>query len=114
MMAIAIAWWTGKGDALEWIGFGIATSAVTSLMSWVTIERTVLKQEPLGRLLAETSVRLAIPLAVLMAVAVARRELLTPENIACFLPFQFVTLVAGVNRSVVESKRVRSKSLHSD
>lgn len=101
-----IGWWVGKLDAARWIGFGVATSAVTSLMGWLTIERTRLKLEPVARMMAETSVRMALPLGALLALAIMRRELLTAENLAFFLPFQLVTLVAGVNRSLVEVNQV--------
>lgn len=99
-----IGWWIGKVDTLRWIAFGAATSGVTSVMGWLTIERTRLKREPVARTMAETSIRMAFPLGVLFAMAVTRRDLLTEENLAFFLPFQFVTIVAGVNRALVEVK----------
>lgn len=103
----AIAWWLGRWEALKWIAFGIATSAVTSVTSWLVVELARLKQHPLGRMAAEMAVRMGLPLGVLMVVAIVRREVLTAESMAYFLPFQLVTLVAGTNRSVVEVNQVR-------
>ncbi len=100
-----IGWWIGKVDAAKWIAFGVATSAATSVMGWFTVERTRLKYEPVARMMAETSVRMALPLGALLAMAIMRRELLTGENLAFFLPFQLVTLVAGVNRTLAEVNR---------
>lgn len=97
--------WIGKVDAAKWMAFGIAISAATSVMCWLTVERTRLKHEPVARTLAESLLRMALPLGVLFAMAITRRDLLTEENMAFFLPFQFVTIVAGVNRSLVEVKQ---------
>jgi hypothetical protein len=106
--AAAIAVWEGSQDAARWIAFGIATSAVTTVAGYATVSRLDSKLDAWGRLVAETAIRMALPLGALMAVAVVRREMITPQGIAYFLPFQFVTLVAGVNRSLIAVKQTES------
>jgi phosphatidylglycerophosphate synthase len=106
----AIAWWSESAEGAKWIAFGIATSAATSLASWITVARSGIGNDPWGRLVAETAIRMALPLGALLAVALVERDAVNSETLAYFLPFQLVTLVAGVNRSLVAVKQIPNES----
>ncbi len=95
-----VAWCSGHTQVWQWIGVGVAVSVVTLLASNTTVAASGLAGQPLQRMLMETSVRLALPLSFLLAVAIVRRDLLSETFLLYFLPFQFLTIVADVAGSL--------------
>lgn len=83
-----------ESEAATWIVCGIVLSLVTILSSLATVVALGVQDKPLPQLLTQTSVRMALPLAVLLALAIVRRDVLTPIFLLYFLPFQFITLTA--------------------
>ena len=100
LLMLAIRWLRGDSEAVEWIVAGIAVSLATLLASRTTVALARATDKPLYRLAIETSIRLSIPLSVLLGLAVVKRELLTAEFFVYFLPFQFVTIFADTAGSV--------------
>jgi hypothetical protein len=95
-----VAWGRGRSEAYLWLVAGIGVSLVTLVASKATVVATRSVDKPLASMLVETCVRMALPLATLLAVAIARRDLLTTEFLLYFLPFQFLTIIASVAGSV--------------
>ncbi|MGI9456637.1 MAG: hypothetical protein ACR2NU_08750 [Aeoliella sp.] len=89
-----IAWRCGPAEAKTWMLAGVGVSLVTSLVGSASVRLSGLADQPFPRLLLETSIRMALPLGVLLAVSMTRREILTPTFVLYFLPFQFITLIA--------------------
>lgn len=83
---------------------GVGLSLVTMVASAVTVRTFKRRDSPLHRMLIETSVRMAIPLGFLSAVAIARRDLLSEAFLLYFLPFQFLTIYAGTVGAVRQVK----------
>ena len=95
-----LAWCCGPERAWEFMGIGVGVSLVTVVASQVTLAMSGAAPRPLHRMLLETSVRTALPLGFLLAIRIARRELLGNTFLLYFLPFQFVTIVVSVLVSV--------------
>jgi len=89
-----VASWNGPADAKIWIAVGVGVSLVTSLAGKATVRLSGLASRPLSRLLLETSIRMALPFSVLLAIAITHRDILTTTFLLYFLPFQFITLIA--------------------
>lgn len=86
--------------APEWILLGIVVSLVTLVASKATVILGQVTNKPLHRMLVETSLRLSIPLGVLLAIVITRRDLLSSDFLLYFLPFQLVTIVVGAIAAV--------------
>lgn len=109
----AVAWWLEDvgagglrvGEAAGWISAGVATSLATRIFCWGTVWLPRVGDQPIVRIMAESFVRMAIPLSVLLAIAIVRRDLLQAEALLYFLPFQFITMVAAVVESLSRAHR---------
>lgn len=111
------AWWLQRsgwtdnagsmpaGVAVGWILAGIGASLATRVFSWGVVWLPRVGDQPIVRIMAETFVRLAIPLGGLLAVAIVRRDLLQVEALLYFLPFQFISMIAGVVESLDRAHR---------
>lgn len=96
----SVAIWRADEKALQAIAMGTGVSLVALLASNLTVAASGWGDKPLHRLLIETNVRVALPLAFLLAVAVARRDLLSELFLLYFLPFQLLTIVVSAAASV--------------
>lgn len=103
--------WTGDAGSMPadlaagWILAGVATSLATRVFSWGMVWLPRVGDQPIVRIMAESFVRLAIPLSVLLAIAIVRRDLLQAEALLYFLPFQFITMLAAVVESLSRAHR---------
>lgn len=100
LMLIGVNWFRNDDGTAPWIAAGVTVSLVTMLSTSATVYLAGATGKPLHRLLIETSVRLAVPLGILLAIAITHRDLLTTEFLLYFLPFQFITIVADTFGSV--------------
>lgn len=92
----ALACW--QDELLAWKGLvaGCAVSLVTLLATRWSLAASGWRGKPLHRMLLETCVRVAMPMGFLLAIVVARRDLLDQTFLLYFLPFQILTIVVGV------------------
>lgn len=102
----ALAWWRANNAAWWWMASAIGLSLAALGASAATVALAQSRHKPLQRMLIETSIRMALPLGVLLALAVVRRDLLHTEFILYFLPFQFVTLAVATAASLRELKHI--------
>lgn len=95
-----LAYWRGDQLAMQAIAMGAGVSLVALLASNATVAASGWGDKPLHRLLIETNVRVALPLAFLLAVVVARRDLLSESFLLYFLPFQLLTIAVSAAASI--------------
>ncbi|MGI9456309.1 MAG: hypothetical protein ACR2NU_07085 [Aeoliella sp.] len=97
-LAVVLLWlvacWQEHTEATTWIAVGVGTSVLTSLASRVTVTLMRVSGQPVTRMMVETFVRMALPLGVLLAIAMYDRGLINKTTILYFLPFQFITIIA--------------------
>ncbi|WP_425398807.1 hypothetical protein [Aeoliella sp.] len=92
----AFAYW--QDEPLAWKGLfaGVLVSLVTLLATRWSLAASRWSNKPLHRMLLETCIRVAMPMGFVLAMAVARRDLLEQTFLLYFLPFQILTIVVGV------------------
>lgn len=93
---LALAYW--QDEPLAWKGLvaGFIVSLVTLLTTRWSLVASGWSNKPLHRMLLETCIRVAMPMGFLLAIVVARRDLLDQTFLLYFLPFQILTIVVGV------------------
>ena len=89
-----VARWQEHTEATTWIAAGVGTSVLTSFASRATVTLMRVSGQPVTRMMVETFVRMALPLGVLLAIAMFDRGLINKTTILYFLPFQFITIIA--------------------
>lgn len=82
------------------LGWGIGVSLATLLASKLSLAGLPDRFNAVHQVLLETCIRLVLPLGLLFAMAIARRDLLTETFLLYFLPFQLVTIAVGAGDSI--------------
>lgn len=95
----------GEGEAIRFVTYGVAVSLATLVASKGTLKMVPSHFTPANRLMLETSVRLMLPIGFLLALALARPDLLTKSFFLYFLPFQFLTIAVGAASSIADVNR---------
>jgi hypothetical protein len=95
----------GDGQAVRYLTYGIAVSFATLVASKGTLRLLPDSFNSVHRTMLETCIRLLFPTGFLLAIAIARPELLTKSFFLYFLPFQFLTIAVGAASSIAEVNR---------
>jgi hypothetical protein len=107
MVAATLLLLTGdeKRAAVRFVAYGVGVSLATLVASKATLKWSPPSLKAWPRVLLETCVRLMLPIGFLLALAIAKPDLLTKTFFLYFLPFQFLTIAVGASSSIAEVNR---------